>query len=324
MAVVRTLVAALCLWAAAVPLVAQETKVTRAFVAYDQDGWHANWLAAEQDHAYTGGINALVALEAPFLDRLGRALFWNLEQASYAAGLGGKFRMFTPDNVTLVAEPGPDERPYAGWLTTSFALQQRNARVEDHLGIEFGVVGPASGAAELQRAIHPALGWHTQLRNEPTLNVRVRRAWRFQTAGARKGGLGVQAIPELSTDVGTVFRRATIGTAVRLGFRLPDDFVQPSIDDPGSLRGASVQGSFLLFVRVAGQFVAHNLFLDGNTWVESRSVMRAPVVGVFETGATLQFGPRAAFQWSWTALTDEFTTDTVADSYGALVLRFAF
>ena len=68
----------------------------------------------------------------------------------------------------------------------------------------------------------------------------------------------------------------------------------------------------------------HNIFLDGNTWRPSRSVEREPIVGEFEFGGVIQFGPRAGFQWSWTAITDEFKTDMLADSYGALLIRFNF
>lgn len=297
-------------------------QVSRYFFVYDQDGHHTNWLADEPEHGYSGGLQTFLGLTGPAFDRWARYWFWPLPDAQYAAGAGLKFRIFTPHGVDKVANPGPDERPYAGWLTTSFAIQQRNRWIEDHIGIELGTIGPRSGADRFQQRIHPALGWHTQLKNEYTVNMRLRRAWRWRYQSPP--ALTLDLIPDVSADIGNVYRRAGAGLMLRAGFRVPDDFVQPGIEDPGSQVGQSHQWSVYGYVRFGFQAVQHNLFLDGNTWVDSRSVDRKPLVGDFSLGIVAQLGPLAALQWSWTRLTDEFRTDHFSDSYGSLMLRFSF
>ena len=134
-------------------------RLSRLFFEYDQDGNHANWIADGPDHAYTGGLQAFVSFQGSRIDDVCQAVLWDLDSAEYAFGVGAKFRVFTPDNVTRVWHPGPEERPYAGWLTSSFAFQQKTDGIEDHLGIELGVVGPSSRAWRVQQRIHPALGW---------------------------------------------------------------------------------------------------------------------------------------------------------------------
>ena len=64
------------------------------------------------------------------------------------------------------------------------------------------------------------------------------------------------------TVLGNVYCRAGGGIALRFGFRPPDDFALPRIDDPGSLRGNSEQWSGFVFVRAAGTWWRIDTDLD--------------------------------------------------------------
>ena len=78
-----------------------------------------------------------------------------------------------------------------------------------------------------------------------------------------------------------------------------------------------------LFAGVDGRAIARNLFLDGNTWQESRHVDQIPLVG------DLQFGVAVSTeQWrlSFTHVfrTREYTTQVRADQFGAINISYRY
>ena len=79
--------------------------------------------------------------------------------------------------------------------------------------------------------------------------------------------------------------------------------------------------SWSLFAGVQGRAVARNLFLDGNTFEDSASVDRNPLVGDFQTGFTISAGDwRLAY--TYVTRTEEFDTQPTQQDFGALALSW--
>ena len=247
-------------------------------------------------------------------------------RTEYAVGQN----MYTPSDITL-ANPPRDDRPYAGWTYASVGLIAETGRRLDQLSLKLGVVGPASLAAETQRIVHEITGaddprgWRTQLRNEPAVVLTYQRSWRGY-ASDTVHGLGVDVTPHLGGALGNVFTYANAGLTVRFGERLPLDYgpprIQPSL--PGSGFFLPSGGfSWYVFAGVEGRVVARNIFLDGNSFRDSRSVDRKWLVGDLQYGLALTWnGVRLAY--THVMRTKEFDGQDTPSDFGAFSLSFAF
>jgi hypothetical protein len=69
--------------------------------------------------------------------------------------------------------------------------------------------------------------------------------------------------------------------------------------------------------------VARNIFLDGNTFANSRSVDKRPIVASITAGLMGRYHHLEA-GWSITWLSEEFDTQGNGDSFGTLFARLSF
>ena len=126
-------------------------------------------------------------------------------------------------------------------------------------------------------------------------------------------------------DTTAVFKTA-VGATVRLGQGLNSDFGPPRVRPglPGSVEFRSDQGfAWYLFAGAEGQLVAHNIFLDGNTFRDSHSVDRKPLVGDLQAGLALIYESwRLTF--THVARTTEFEERKGTDHFGAITLSVRF
>jgi len=226
--------------------------------------------------------------------------------------------VFTPKD-TAREDPDPDDRPYVGWLYGGVGLiQDTDRRRLDHLELLAGVVGPDAHGEEAQNDWHQFIGvdksrgWDEQLRNEPGVMLSYERKWRFlQPIG---GGFAVDAIPELGLTVGNVMDYVQAGGMLRFGRNLEADYgpqrIRPSLSGtPYFNSDYLMEGDpfgFYFFVGSQGRAVARNLFLDGNTFRDSRSVDSEALVGDLSGGLALFWGSAVRLDTAVTYRTEEF------------------
>lgn len=232
----------------------------------------------------------------------------------------------------LLRDPPVTDRPYAGWLYGSVGLVARTGSVLDQMLVSVGVVGPAALAHETQDFIHSivnspeAQGWDSQLKNEPTLQFTYQRSW--QSPEFRlPGGFGIDATPHAGAALGNVYVYANSGAMLRFGQNLPIDYgpprVQPSLPGSGYFERAPGGLGWYLFAGVDGRAVAHNIFLDGNTFADSRSVDKETFVGDAQFGlAVVVDGVR--FAYTHVLRTREYVGQDVDDQFGAFSVSLAF
>ncbi len=281
------------------------------------NGIRASYLSAQDD---IPGWLFVAARSMPLFAADGRL------RTSYTLGQN----MYTPDDTSrtgLIA----DDRPYAGWLYGGVGLTSDNGRVLDNLELDIGIVGPASFAEDTQRAWHKLIGadrpqgWDHQLRNEPAFVLFYERKWRAMYA-FDVTGLAVDATPHAGLALGTVYTHGAGGLTLRFGQDLPSDYGPPRIRPslPGS--GFFVptrQVSWYLFAGIEGRAVARNIFLDGNTFTDSHSIDKEPLVGDVQAGIAVTFGD-ARLSYTYVFRTKEFDNQDQPDQFGSFNLSVRF
>ncbi len=257
----------------------------------------------------------------PFADAFG--------PADYGAGFVLGHLIFTPEDITI-AEPQPDDHPWAGYLFAG-GLWQRTDKQRtkmDHVQFDLGVVGPAARAEFLQETVHSYFGnpepegWDNQLPNEITGNLHVRRKWRLfpGSVDVVHPNLTYDVIPIAGASVGTVLREIRVGSTVRAGWKLPENFGPGRLLQLQDATGTAQRGfSAYGFGRATGRAVQHNIFLDGSDFQDSPSVDRKPLVGELQGGVKLLYRTanwQADLTYSQTAMSRTFEQQDDGHAFG--------
>ena len=262
-----------------------------------------------------------------------------INDADYQKNLVFAFgqNIYTPAN-TEATELIKDDRPYAGWLYLGFGVVWKNAEVRNSLVLDIGVVGPWSFAQETQRLIHDLRGldhpngWDNQLDNEPGFTLVYERMWRWPKH-ERRSGLDWEVLPHAGIALGNVRTYANLGAELRAGLNLPDDFGTASIS-PAATTSTPVDGwqgadrsrldlGMYLFARVDGRAVAHNIFLDGNTFGDGPSVGHKPFVADLSVGAAVNY-KNTKLAYALVYRTREFNNQEDAQVFGTVSLNWTF
>jgi lipid A 3-O-deacylase len=304
---------------------------------------YENDIFAGTDRHYTNGVR--LSYTSPGLRQqipwAADALEWLYP---FDAGADARLRvslgqsMFTPDDIE-VSELIVDDRPYAGWLYAGLALSV-DARqdlfgtqydIQDTLEVELGVVGPASLAEETQKFVHEIInatepkGWDNQLRNEPGLLIVLER--KLRTPPLTWGSMEADAVPSATVALGNIEISAGVGSVFRFGQGLEVDFGPPKIRP--NLAGRTYfernqrKFNWYVFAGGEGRFVAHDIFLDGNTFRDSHSVDKKNLVGTLQAGFAASY-ENVRMTFSYIVRSLEFDNQESAARYGAISLSYRF
>lgn len=245
--------------------------------------------------------------------------------------------IYTPDDTESFGLVKGD-RPYAGWLYLGLGVVWKNAEVRNSLVLNVGVVGSWSYAQEAQRLVHDARGlghpngWDNQLHNELGVLVTYERKWRWPKH-ERRVGLDWEFLPHAGIALGNVYTYANLGGELRAGLNLPDDFGTASIG-PAATTSTPVDGrqgaersrfdlGLYLFARADGRAVAHNIYLDGNTFGNSASVDRKWFVADLSAGVAVNY-KNTKLAYAFVYRTEEFYGQKEAQVFGTVSMNIAF
>lgn len=296
-----------------------------------------NYVPPRDDRHYTSGLKLVYGFardkHPEWLDGLGRFSLLDTGSREYDIAIGQN--IYTP---TVFTFPGLilNDRPYAGWLYGEVAMNSRAAYMEEHISLSLGIVGPAALGKEAQRLIHSISGdpkprgWSHQLENEPALLLHYRRSWFRSLHDANDWE--VDLVPRLGLSLGNVVTEAGIGSSLRIGSYLPQRELFPRIQ-PG-LNSASARfevrrgrTDWVLATGLWGRVVAHNIFLDGNTWQDSHSVERKDFTWDASLGLMLTFGQFSkpvALSFSHVWRGKEFAAQKDIDRFGSIRISIQF
>ena len=280
------------------------------------------------DRHYSSGVNGLYTTSAggtpKWMKTIGRLFSSDAEvHATFGAG----HNIYTPRSISLATLSAYD-RPYAGFLYAIAGIQSITARNFDDLTLTAGVTGPIALGRQFQELIHTVITgphparWDTQLTNEPVFVLSYQHTWRRRLG--RVANMDVEIYPHLGAAVGTVYTYAAQGLQLRFGDRMPLDY-GPSRVLPG-IQGSGVfsQPNRLGWYFFAGgelREVARNIWLDGNTFVDSRSVPKIPIVGDLQFGWALVW-PNFRVSMTYLWRTREFEKQAKPDVFGSLDLAW--
>ena len=305
----------------ALPLAADEVEKTKFIQATFE-----NDLFFHTDRYYSDGFQVMWGErrgEANFLSRpLDRLLCPNActdgRRVLYSQKVGQL--IYTPADISIAA-PQPNDRPWGAFLYygVESLFVDADPTITRSIGYQVGMVGPAALGEQVQNGIHhifdsqQAEGWGNQLDNEPGIvatyliekrMLRARHAFADSAIWMSAGG-----------GLGNVATFGAAGTKMAFGRNLPLQ-INPSQIGPKSLPlteqaamssdGSARYGSCLgvlsacyAFVGIDARLVAHNIFLDGNTFQGNNgNVERTPFVYDLVAGFRVAFGGQS-FMDGW-------------------------
>lgn len=253
------------------------------------NGLKFSWLSSDLENWGQHGWRKAFVEALPFVNRPG---------AQKNLGFAFGQNIYTPQDQDAVV-PNPNDRPYAGWSYLEFTFLSKTGRIADLVAIQAGMVGRHSYAQDAQRVMHEWIndsrpnGWEYQLHDEVGVNLIFERKWRLY-GRALSGTLGIDFVPHAGFSLGNVQTHASAGGTLRLGLNLPSDFgvqlihgaggVNSPIDDRDPRVAPDRSWSLFVFGGVDGRAVARDIFLDGNTFRDSRRVTRERFVADLSYG----------------------------------------
>ncbi len=293
------------------------------------------------DRYFTNGIRIQAVTEPiPWMTNLADKFPWfsikkalddpnDILQARTSISLGQN--IFTPDDISET-ELIEDDVPYAGWLYLGLGIMANQGFNRfDQLELNIGVVGPSSMAEEVQTEWHDLfgidkpMGWENQLNDELGVVLFYEQARRFETKDLILG-LKWDVIPHIGGSIGNVFTFAKAGATFRFGPDLARDFGPPRIRPslPGSGFYSPEKGfNWYVFTGVETRLVLQNIFLDGNTFKDSHSVDKKPLVGDLQAGVVIQYN-RLRVSYTQIFRSKEFDDQDQPHNYGSLGISYQF
>lgn len=171
-----------------------------------------------------------------------------------------------------------------------------------------------------------------QLHNELGVVAVYERTWRWPQH-ERRVGLDWEFLPHAGVALGNVSTYANLGGELRAGFNLPDEFGTAVIDPAATTstpveRGQTAERArfdfgLYVFARADGRAVARNIFIDGNTFGDSASVDRKPLVADLSVGASLNYH-NTKLTYALPYRSEEFEAQKEGQLFGSVRLNLAF
>ncbi len=249
--------------------------------------------------------------------------------------IGLSLQIYTPNDLN-VSEVILDDRPYAGWLYLEVGLHE-SSQIELHsFVVQVGVVGKLSGGEATQKVIHriigndAPMGWDNQLRNELGVNLMYQHKWRYTPHMFL--GLESNIIPFVSASLGNVTTDVNSGAIMRFGWNPIVDFGSSPIDIGGengiptrsnNLCSKHEPWSFTFNFSASGQAIAHNVFLDGNTFNGSHWVEKENFIAYGSYGFTARY-KHFVFDYINTATSKHFKEESSGHNYGTILFSYLY
>jgi hypothetical protein len=243
-------------------------------------------------------------------------------------------QIFTPEDIDRTTVD-PNDRPYGAWLYGGVGYHAKTRNKLNSVELNLGAIGPVALGQQAQDFIHELRGfekfqgWDNQLKNEPGLQLVYEHKERSQSK-SRPSGLGVDLIWHAGASLGIVATSPNLGAELRAGWHLPDDFgtsaLRPGGDnsapgrrDPRNFGGWGLHG----FISVDGRWVLQDIFLDGNSWRDSHSVDKKPLVGEAAIGVSALF-EHWKLSFARVHRSREFEGQPGGHSYGSLSVSYNY
>ncbi|RBP83435.1 lipid A deacylase LpxR family protein [Marinomonas rhizomae] len=264
----------------------------------------SNWVSAtldndffvNEDNGYTNGIyvslydvyNNVAALPKP--DAWVMPLSWSLPSKNtgqvvnvYSFGQS----LTTPSDLT-VANPSEDSLPYSGLISFTNTYIAIGPGYADKVSTTLGIVGPIALGKQTQKTIHKIIsaqdpkGWDTQLENELVFHFSRGRTWRSWVSDSNN----MDILTGLEAGVGTLKSDVGAGFMLRYGRNLNESFSTVLLSDMRASNPLAVNRGWFVYAGLKFDYTFNQIFTDGNTFRDSRSVDYDHNSNMFTSGLT--------------------------------------
>ena len=264
-------------------------------VFFNKDNKISSGWSLQKHSAVAGSWEALEDVPG-FVRHWGKAIpTLTKEGLVYRVGIAVGQVIQTPDDLSR-SDLIEDDVPYAGALTLQATWYAFNDDEFRGFEITAGMVGIPSLAEQTQKTVHKLTsspdpkGWDHQLKTEPVINFNYMLKKKILRRG-NPASLSFDTAINGNAGLGNLFTQASAALEMRFGHNMPRGFVY--VPDPiglsmhylAALKPAdSTAPSFYASLVLRGSAFARNIFLDGNTFRDSHSIEKEPLVGMVIAG----------------------------------------
>lgn len=230
--------------------------------------------------------------------------------------------MVTPEDITKLV-PDATDAPYAGllfWRSTYVAVQNDFA---DQVGTLVGIVGPSSGAEEIQKWVHDIVGadqpngWDYQLDDEFVWQLQRTAVWRFSTDDASP----FDAILLGDLAVGNLESLAGAGLFLRAGSGLARSYSTMSFLGSRVSTPVAVSEGWYVYLGGTGNYVHNQILVDGAEFDSSASKNLEHYQYSLMGGITYAW-KQASICFSYQSDTEPNKSQTARKNFGAITLAW--
>ena len=241
-----------------------------------------NDLFVSTDDGYTNGLYVSFfetgekSQTAPPRDFWVAPLAWSLPKTEAREAINAYMigqAMITPSDIS-VENPGENEIPYSALLAVTNSYVTYNAFVADQISTTVGIIGPSAQGEEVQKLVHQLVGsdepkgWDTQLNNELVFQFSRARAWRSWVSDDNDFDL----ILNSEISLGTISSGIGGGAVLRYGKGLEESYVTTLFNNSRMINPSAINRGWYLYTRMQAGYLFNQIFTDGNTFRESRSI----------------------------------------------------
>lgn len=297
-----------------------------------------DYFASSTDKDYTNGIRFSyvdVGNQQPFyvdwLDRLSPNFEKNATTTSYFS-FGQN--LYTPQDIKAT-EMNKNDRPYAAFTYISGGLATATGNHIDSAEITLGWVGPSALGKPVQTEFHKLInadqpmGWQHQLRDEPGIILSLERQYPGLVSLDFTAQKQLRFTPHIGVSLGNIYTHAGAGFTLSLtpsNAKWQDQpvRVRPAIPGSGIFLTDENNWSWMAFIGAEARLVGRNIFLDGNTFKNSHSVDKRPLVFDATAGLTFNYKTwRIGYSINWRS--KEFSSPLAKDQvFGAVSIGHRF
>ncbi|WP_144011209.1 lipid A deacylase LpxR family protein [Marinomonas posidonica] len=234
----------------------------------------------------------------------------------------------TAEDITE-ENPPSTSLPYSGLLKYTNAYVTVGPYYADWISTSLGIVGPAAKGEQTQNGVHRAIGvkqaqgWDTQLKNEVVFGFSRGRAWRVLATGSDTMDLLVGG----QVSLGTIRSGLNTGVMLRIGQNLQESYSTVLLASSRASNPIAVNNSWFVYAGFASNYVYNQIFTDGNTFRDSRSIDYDHNYTTFSAGITYSVGGGGALTFAYNSSVAKNETEVSRQTeklsrYGTLTLAW--
>ena len=237
------------------------------------------------------------------------------------------WKIYTPKDLKR-SDIIEDDRPYAGYQYIKTSLHRANTERLHTLTVQIGFIGPDTKMQQVQNAVHSLIGsphangWHNQLKNE--LIIQLNYSYRKFVQLDKKSVV----LPEVGFELGNASSKGYGMLIYRYGNDVTSNFGSSLIDNTNYYKIPRIKPSkkiwrYAFELSLRTNFIARDIFLDGNTIRDSHSVEKNYITGEIGYGVDIAY-KRWSLSYLRKHLTKEFKTQNRYPNYGSLILSYQY